>query len=324
MSPSVPHGCARPRNPAVSCADGRDGRVRGLGGSGGPRAHLVRRLAEPPTWPQADASDRRSGPRHCLGPLRLPSSWFLLLVATIVRIHGQHVRALAGEALPGRLAALLALAATAFLFWSIGSGVLAGTAMRMADASFSALDATFEEGAQTAGPAQDWRTWFASLAWEGLGRTGGRATIAQSRTALTSRRQRKTGTRAAARLCRIELGGESAGTGGTGACRTHRIGAFERSNLVIITPTGTGWVPPRGRRPWNICWAATLRALQYSTPYLASWLALLADPELRCGDGPRGFQCRLWALERSLPRESRPRLYLYGLSLGSSQFGSEP
>jgi uncharacterized membrane protein len=240
----------------------------------------------------------------------------LLIVARLFGFTSGIFGRWLGRILPGRLSALIALAATAFLFWSIGSGVLAGSAMRMADASFAALDATFEESApkpvdplKTGGPGS-------LLAWEGLGRTG-RATIA----AKPDRADIEAATgRPALEPLRVYVGLNSAENPQARAdlalAELIRIGAFERSNLVIITPTGTGWVPPSGQAAMEYVLGGDVASVAVQYSYLASWLALLADPEYGVETARAVFNA-VYGHWTSLPRESRPRLYLYGLSLGS-------
>jgi uncharacterized membrane protein len=240
----------------------------------------------------------------------------LLLVARLFGFTAGMFGRWLEKLLPGRVAVLLAVSATAFLFWSIGSGVLAGTAMRMADASFSALDATFEEGApkpqdplKTGGPGS-------LLAWEGLGRTG-RATIA----AKPDRTEIEAATgRPALEPLRVYVGLNSAESPQARAelalAELIRIGAFERSNLVIITPTGTGWVPPSGQSAMEFVLGGDVASVAVQYSYLASWLALLADPEYGV-DTARAVFNAVYGHWTGLPRDQRPRLYLYGLSLGS-------
>jgi uncharacterized membrane protein len=55
-------------------------------------------------------------------------------------------------------------------------------------------------------------------------------------------------------------------------------------------------------------------SVQYS--YLASWLALLADPEYGI-ETARAVFAKIYEHWRALPRDTRPRLYVHGLSLGS-------
>jgi uncharacterized membrane protein len=95
-----------------------------------------------------------------------------------------------------------------------------------------------------------------------------------------------------------------------------RSGAFERRILVVITPTGTGWVDPSAISPIEYLGDGDVAsvALQYS--YLSSPLSLLAQPEYG-SEAARALFSEVYGYWTRLPSESRPRLYLHGLSLGS-------
>src|SRR6201998_3463655 len=95
--------------------------------------------------------------------------------------------------------------------------------------------------------------------------------------------------------------------------RTH---AFDRKLLVIIPTTGTGWVDPVAARSIESMYNGdtALVAMQYS--YLPSWISFLTHKQeaLDAGkaliDGVQGS----WAQQ---PPDHRPKLALYGESLGS-------
>jgi uncharacterized membrane protein len=95
-----------------------------------------------------------------------------------------------------------------------------------------------------------------------------------------------------------------------------RTRAFERKVLVIVPTTGTGWVDPVAARSIESMYNGdtALVAMQYS--YLPSWISFLADQQrsLEAGkamiDAVHG-QWQRW------PAERRPKLLLYGESLGS-------
>ena len=57
-----------------------------------------------------------------------------------------------------------------------------------------------------------------------------------------------------------------------------RVNAFQRSKLVIATPTGTGWLDPFAMDTLEYIHQGdtAIVAMQYS--YLPSWLTLLVDP----------------------------------------------
>ncbi|MCV7215983.1 alpha/beta-hydrolase family protein [Mycobacterium crocinum] len=95
-----------------------------------------------------------------------------------------------------------------------------------------------------------------------------------------------------------------------------RTKAFERKVLVIIPTTGTGWVDPVAARAIESMYNGdtALVAMQYS--YLPSWISFLADRDKSVEAGRamiNGIQ-RRWL---QWPEASRPKLMLYGESLGS-------
>lgn len=95
-----------------------------------------------------------------------------------------------------------------------------------------------------------------------------------------------------------------------------RTRAFERRLLVIIPTTGTGWVDPIAARAIESMYNGdtALVAMQYS--YLPSWISFLADRQKSAEAG----QAMVDAIQRrwlSWPQDRRPKLALYGESLGS-------
>jgi uncharacterized membrane protein len=95
-----------------------------------------------------------------------------------------------------------------------------------------------------------------------------------------------------------------------------RVGGFERPVLVVITPTGTGWVDPAALNSLEYLHDGNIAsvALQYS--YLGSWLYLLVGADYGA-DAARALFKEVYGYWTTLPRGGRPRLYLHGLSLGA-------
>jgi len=95
-----------------------------------------------------------------------------------------------------------------------------------------------------------------------------------------------------------------------------RIGAFERSILVLIMPVGTGWVDPPAIDTLEMLHGGDVAsvALQYS--YLTSWLSLLVEPDVGTAAAQALFST-VYQYWTGLPHDTRPRLYLHGLSLGA-------
>jgi uncharacterized membrane protein len=99
-----------------------------------------------------------------------------------------------------------------------------------------------------------------------------------------------------------------------------RAGGFERSNLFVITTTGSGWVDPASVDTIEYLTAgdsATV-AMQYS--YLPSWVSYLADQEKAREAGRELFDA-VYGRWLTLPEGERPNLYVAGESLGS--YGAE-
>ena len=95
-----------------------------------------------------------------------------------------------------------------------------------------------------------------------------------------------------------------------------RTRAYERKLLVIIPTTGTGWVDPVAARSIESMYNGdtALVAMQYS--YLPSWISFLADQQksIEAGRAMVGAIHQRWMQWQPA---SRPRLALYGESLGS-------
>ncbi|WIY53450.1 alpha/beta-hydrolase family protein [Devosia sp. YIM 151766] len=95
-----------------------------------------------------------------------------------------------------------------------------------------------------------------------------------------------------------------------------RIGAFERSVLVLIMPVGTGWVDRAGIDTLEMLHGGDVASVAMQYSYLTSALSLLVQPEYGTETARALFDV-VYAHWTGLPPESRPRLYLYGLSLGA-------
>jgi uncharacterized membrane protein len=95
-----------------------------------------------------------------------------------------------------------------------------------------------------------------------------------------------------------------------------RTGAFDRKLLVIVPTTGTGWINPVAARSIETMYDGdtALVGLQYS--YLPSWISFLADRE-KSVESARVLIDAVHDRWSRLPPEHRPKLVLYGESLGS-------
>jgi uncharacterized membrane protein len=95
-----------------------------------------------------------------------------------------------------------------------------------------------------------------------------------------------------------------------------RIGAFERSALVLVMPVGTGWVDRAAIDTLEYLHHGDVASVAVQYSYLTSVLSLWIEPELGTETAQALFNT-VYAYWTQLPKDKRPRLYLHGLSLGA-------
>jgi len=252
-----------------------------------------------------------------IGLIALAVFVILMALARLFQLTLRFVAMRVNRLLPRRVSNVIGVIAAVALFWSVINGVLFRVALRVWDASFQEYDELIKP--ETEPPTDPLKTGSSAsrLRWEELGRAG-REFISSGPTredisAISGRR--------ALEPVRVYVGLRSAGTPEVRAKlaldELKRVGGFERSVLIVVTPTGTGWVDPAAidSVEYLLDGAVASVALQYS--YLASWLYLLVEPGYGA-DSARALFKEIYAYWITLPKNSRPRLYLHGLSLGAT------
>ncbi len=242
-----------------------------------------------------------------------------LVLLGIARAAGFAFRFLSSRSkfvLPPRAALLAGIVMTAAVFWSIGSNVLVRTAFAVMDNSLKNLDALVEP--EQARPSEPNKTGsdVSLVRWDDLGRMGRRyiagAPTAQQISAVTGRPAKDP--------LRVYVGlngGETADDRAKLAlAELIRIGGFERKVLVVVTPTGTGWVDAAAMNSVEYLHDGDVSSVAIQYSYLSSPLALLAGPEQHSETSIAMFRA-IYAHWTRLPLQSRPKFYLHGLSLGS-------
>ncbi len=220
-----------------------------------------------------------------------------------------------------RLALVISLTLVTIISWNLGNGLIARTILNTADEAFREIDSRID--AKLPLPSDKLRSGSASslIPWETLGAQG-RKFIAGGR-AIEEISEFNRG-KPAKKPIRVYAGLNSAketkGRAELVLEEMKRVGVFERSYLVIVTPTGTGWIDSAAVDPFEIMHLGdtAIVAMQYS--YLMSPLALIVEPDQAPESAKVLFDTvhEYWS---QLPVNSRPKLYLHGLSLGS--YGSE-
>ncbi len=223
--------------------------------------------------------------------------------------------------LPPRLALAAALATTAALFWMVGNGVLGGAVLRTLDSGARQVDALIL--ADQPPPAATARSGSAEslLDWDELGAAGRRFVSSfPDADQIAALAPPAPDGQPAQDAARVYVGLNSAETPEEAAAlaleELIRVDAFSRAILVIATPTGTGFVHPASLSTLEYLWRGDVASVAVQYSYLPSWLTLLVDPDYGAETARAVFRTihEHW---RRLPADSRPRLYLNGLSLGS-------
>lgn len=245
----------------------------------------------------------------------------LFLLGRMIVIGKRYLQAKMPRRLPPRVAISLSLVLVALISWNLANGVIARGMIDFSDQALQELDAIIDPELPV--PEDKLRSGSSAslIAWETLGAQG-RRFIAGGYSAteindISGGAPTKQPIRIYAGLNSAENEDERANL----VLREMlRVGAFNRSVLVVVTPTGSGWIDSAAVDPLEVLHRGdtSIVGMQYS--YLLSPLALYVEPE-RAPASAVALVNTIYNYWRELPENKRPRLYLHGLSLGS--YGSE-
>lgn len=218
--------------------------------------------------------------------------------------------------LPASIGVISAVVVAAFIIVSALTGVLERTAVVSIDAAYRhANDYVDPLFPQPTSPLRSGSSESAA-SWEGLGREGRRfvsgGPTAAEIEAFTEQPAKEpirayagldnsNGRQAQVALVIDEL---------------ERTGAFERRQLMVAIPTGSGWVEGEASAAFEYMHGGDTAIVSAQYSYLPSGFAFVLDQ----GDATAMAKELLHAVEdriASLPEVSRPKLTLYGFSLGS-------
>ncbi|HEX6994915.1 MAG TPA: alpha/beta-hydrolase family protein [Gammaproteobacteria bacterium] len=240
----------------------------------------------------------------------------VLIVARLFRLTYRIAARFPARYVPPRVSTLLGIIVAAAAFWSVIDGVLFRWLLRAVDGSFQQLDAMID--ADAAPPADPLRSGAAAslLDWQDLGRQG-RAFVSSGPTRDDLRDFFGDDVETP---IRVYVGLNSAETveerSRLALAELERTGGFERSVLLVVTPTGTGWVDPDAIDTIEYVHRGDIASVAVQYSYLESALSLLIEPEHGEETAQRLF-ADVYGYWTKLPRDRRPALYLYGLSLGA-------
>lgn len=218
--------------------------------------------------------------------------------------------------MPRRAAFVVATALVVALVSILVNNIFLRSALRAADGFYERLDALVSTDAEQ--PAQWYQTGSdqSLIEWETIGRDSRiylqSGPDAAAITAVTGK--------PAIEPLRTYVGLRSAPTVEARAelalAELKRIGAFDRSVMVLVMPVGTGWVDKAAIDTLEYLHGGDVSTVAVQYSYLTSVLSLWIEPEYGTATAQALFNT-VYGYWTSLPPDQRPRLYLHGLSLGA-------
>jgi uncharacterized membrane protein len=261
-----------------------------------------------------------------------PMVWFLIVavaipVAALLLIIARSLGRLfflfakwLDKVLPYKLSRLLGAVALGLFVWLVFTGVIENGFFAAANQIFAPRDTRTDEGVVQPESALKSGSPESTSDWDTLGRKG-RSFVATGPTVDDINAYSGGG---AIEPIRAYVGLKASSTIGGRAevalAELIRTDAFEREILVVATTTGTGFLDAHAVDPLEYMYNGDTAIVGVQYSYLPSWISLLADKDVTRETSRIVFDevHSYWA---TLPEESRPDLYVYGLSLGS--FGVE-
>ncbi|MGY1802218.1 alpha/beta hydrolase [Blastococcus sp. SYSU D00922] len=250
----------------------------------------------------------------------------VLVFAFFVAV-GRGIRALArwlvrvlGRVLPRRLARPLGVVVVTALVLFLLNGVLFRGFVDAMNSAFSVKDDGTEAGAVEPVAAERSGSPASLVPWEDLGLQGrnfvGTGPTAADLTAFSG----QPALEPVRAYVGLASGDDVADRAALAVRELERAGGFDRSALVVVTTTGTGWVDPAASDAleYELNGDSAMVAMQYS--YLPSWMSFLVD-QVKAQEAGRALFDAVYGTWAQLPPDARPQLYVFGESLGT--FGGE-
>jgi uncharacterized membrane protein len=218
--------------------------------------------------------------------------------------------------IPRKVSYIVGLISAFILFWSVLDGILFSLILRSADRTYERVDSLLEpEFAQPSDPLKAGSA-ASILTWDNMGRQGRRFISGGP----TSDDIRMFTDQPVMDPVRVYVGMNAAETFEERAelalLELIRVNAFDREVLVIITPTGTGWIEPGSIVPLEYMFRGNIASVAAQYSYLPSPLSLWIEEEYGAEMALALFQ-KVYGYWTQLPAYHRPKMYLHGLSLGA-------
>lgn len=240
----------------------------------------------------------------------------LVTIARILIFSGKQISLRLNRYVPRRIAIAISTTIVAALAIFVSNGIIARGLVSAADAFFLKADEITEDGIERPTAALACGGPESLVDWAAIGRRG-KDFIS---TGPTRQDIADFSGRPALDPIRVYVGMTSDDDVDMRAdlalAELKRVGGFERKVLVIATPTGTGWLDEAAVDTVEYLHGGDTAIVSIQYSYLPSWITILVDPSRSKRSAAALFD-RVYAHWKTLDADARPKVYLFGLSLGS-------
>ncbi|MEC3861235.1 alpha/beta-hydrolase family protein [Mesobacterium sp. TK19101] len=234
------------------------------------------------------------------------------LVAGLFRL----IRSRLGRVMPARRANVLGFVAVVLILFVVTRDGIVDVVVRGLDESYETAQALFENAPPAPVAPQMTGSAASLIDWSAIGKPGRdfitSGPTAEDISAFTGRSARDP--------IRVYVGRANGDTPHARAelalAELKRQGAFDRDVLIVASPTGTGWMDPGSHDPVEYMHDGNIATVAAQYSYLQSPLALILETNTGL-EQATALQDVIHGYWKTLPKDSRPRLYVHGLSLGA-------
>ncbi len=258
------------------------------------------------------------GPNHYVLILLIAGAIFVVFLAIgrLVRGASRRLRAFFSRWVPPVVALVASVACVSMLaFWS-WTGLLYPSLLGVANDVFAAVNQETEAGNNAPETSTHSGGPGSLVTWDSLGRKGREFVSSGPTAAELSDFNGEQALDPVRTYVGMNSAETPAGLASLAVRELERAGGFDREVLVVVTTTGTGWVDGAAADALEYLYNgdSAIAAMQYS--YLPSWISFVADQEQVQTAGSVLFDA-VYEAWQERPEDSRPRLLVYGESLGA-------
>jgi uncharacterized membrane protein len=257
-----------------------------------------------------------------------PLTGVLSLVALFALVEiGQFIRRLVSflvgqvdRIAPFRLSATIVVVLLMVLTVTLMNGVVLKFAMRKMNQTFASVNE--EKSPDSAAPKTKLRSGGPEslVSWESLGHQGRIFIGAGPSVAQLSAFNGAPATPPIRAYAGLDSAAGITATADLAAQELERTGGLQRAVIAVATTTGTGWINEAEADALEYMYNGNTAIVSMQYSFLPSWLSFLVDKENARRAGQALFEA-VDKLVRAMPEGQRPKLVVFGESLGS--FGGE-